>query len=81
MVKGMTMTDNNNQSVRDRAYYLWEVSGRPEGEHLSHWQQALEELGLVTNAEQIEWTSDPEELDTEAAGAPSIPQTNSDRII
>ena len=34
----MTTTD---EQIRAAAYLLWEKAGRPEGEHLQHWQQAL----------------------------------------
>ena len=39
-------------AVRTRAYRIWETRGRPDGEHESHWQQALAELGLVGPIEQ-----------------------------
>jgi hypothetical protein len=29
------------QAVRERAYFLWEREGCPEGRALDHWHQAL----------------------------------------
>ena len=46
------MDDNHDDAARNRAYEIWEENGRPEGEHESHWYQALKELGLVNPAEQ-----------------------------
>jgi Protein of unknown function (DUF2934) len=37
---------DQQQAVRERAYFLWEREGCPEGRALDHWHQALtEELG------------------------------------
>lgn len=41
------MADQDQEAIRLRAYQIWESKGRPEGEHESHWEQALKELGLV----------------------------------
>ena len=30
--------------IARRAYELWEAEGRPEGQHLRHWQSAEEEF-------------------------------------
>jgi hypothetical protein len=26
--------------IRERAYFIWEQEGRPEGRHLEHWRRA-----------------------------------------
>ena len=44
------MNQNREEEVRSRAYTLWEQSGKPHGEHESHWRQALMELGLIPPA-------------------------------
>jgi Protein of unknown function (DUF2934) len=31
------------ESVRARAYALWEEEGRPDGKHLEHWRRAASE--------------------------------------
>jgi hypothetical protein len=31
------------QQVRERAYFLWEEDGRPEGRSEEHWQAALDQ--------------------------------------
>jgi len=41
------MTENETEAARARAYEIWEREGRPDGQHESHWRQALAELGLV----------------------------------
>lgn len=33
----------NEQKVRDRAYFLWEREGRPEGRAHDHWTRAVME--------------------------------------
>jgi hypothetical protein len=47
---GMSVTRENEQKIRDRAYTLWEKEGRPEGRHSDHWHQATRELGEVDHA-------------------------------
>jgi hypothetical protein len=32
------------QTVRERAYAIWEAEGRPEGRDAEHWQMALAEF-------------------------------------
>ncbi|MBB3441842.1 DUF2934 domain-containing protein [Rhizobium sp. BK379] len=66
------MTDRNEDSVRERAYAIWEEEGRPDGQDLRHWSDAEAELhGEATRANkqarrQIE--------ETEAAtGATDVP--------
>ena len=44
------MTIDNEGKVRERAYYIWEREGRPQGRELQHWQAALRELTLETNS-------------------------------
>ena len=34
---------DNEQTVRDRAYYIWEREGRPEGRAHDHWHRAIRE--------------------------------------
>ena len=34
---------NNEQSIRDRAYFIWEREGRPEGRAHDHWYRAARE--------------------------------------
>lgn len=35
---------HNDHGVRERAYALWELEGRPQGRDLEHWAQAQREL-------------------------------------
>jgi hypothetical protein len=44
--------DDTEDAVRLRAYQIWERDGRPDGEYESHWQKALEELGIIGPSEQ-----------------------------
>jgi hypothetical protein len=46
------MADQHDEATRLRAYQIWESNGRPEGEHESHWHQALKELGLIEPYDQ-----------------------------
>ena len=41
----MPETDHSNeQTVRDRAYFIWEHEGRPEGRAYDHWYRAIREV-------------------------------------
>ena len=44
------MTIDNEGKVRERAYYIWEREGRPQGRELQHWQTALRELSSEANS-------------------------------
>jgi hypothetical protein len=44
------MTITNEAQIRERAYYIWEREGRPQGRELQHWQAALRELTLEGNS-------------------------------
>lgn len=35
----------HEQRVRERAYQIWEETGRPEGKSVEHWLQAEGEIG------------------------------------
>ena len=43
----MTITE---AAVRERAYYIWEREGCPQGRELQHWQAAVRELSLEANS-------------------------------
>ncbi len=34
---------NNEQAVREKAYFIWEREGRPEGRAHDHWYRAIRE--------------------------------------
>jgi hypothetical protein len=38
----MTMVDEG--IIRQRAHAIWEAQGKPDGQHLEHWEQARREL-------------------------------------
>jgi Protein of unknown function (DUF2934) len=44
------MTSHTEAAVRERAYYIWEREGRPQGRELQHWQAAVRELSLEANS-------------------------------
>lgn len=35
---------DDEETIRERAYAIWEQSGRPEGRSLAHWSQAQAEI-------------------------------------
>ena len=37
----------NEDAIRQRAYYLWEADGRPDGKHDQYWAQAHHEATLA----------------------------------
>lgn len=48
------MEGNRDELVRQRAYEIWEIEGRPDGGHERHWQQAeaeIEAMGAGTAAQ------------------------------
>jgi DUF2934 family protein len=46
---------NNEEAIRERAYFIWESEGRPEGRAQDHWQSAtLESLSHERDDEFME---------------------------
>jgi hypothetical protein len=40
---------NEEQAIRERAYFIWEREGRPEGRAQDHWNHATIEIAGETN--------------------------------
>jgi hypothetical protein len=38
------MTEDRQERIRRRAYFIWQREGRPEGADLRHWVQATAEI-------------------------------------
>ncbi|MBB5985038.1 DUF2934 domain-containing protein [Sphingobium lignivorans] len=38
------MSEDRDQTIKDRAYAIWEAEGRPEGRSQDHWLRAEQEL-------------------------------------
>ncbi len=55
--------DDKESAIRQKAYELWEKSGRPHGRHEEHWHQAAAEVGKTAPKPSVPVT----------ASAPGIP--------
>ena len=40
----MTPGQDKETIIRERAYYIWETSGRPDGQAELHWFKAVDEI-------------------------------------
>ena len=49
---------DDDQAIRERAYFLWKNAGRPEGRALDHWQRAAAEERLVDEEKVLAGRSD-----------------------
>ena len=58
------MSDENEDTVRERAFAIWEAQGHPEGLADTHWAQAQAELAGTAEFEDL-----PSPLATGAAAA------------
>ncbi|ASY65550.1 Cell division protein FtsW (plasmid) [Sinorhizobium sojae CCBAU 05684] len=38
------MENHEEELIKRRAYAIWEQEGRPDGQHLRHWEQAFREM-------------------------------------
>jgi len=47
----LEMTPEREARIRERAYYLWEEDGRPEGRDAEFWERARELIGMEENAD------------------------------
>ncbi len=51
----MSPTDKDwEAAVRERAYFIWEASGRPEGRAIDHWTRAAVERRGRAHADDAE---------------------------
>jgi hypothetical protein len=58
------MEDDREQTIRQRAYTIWEEEGRPQGEDMRHWLRAWQELSASDSA-----ANDASALNSPDAGA------------
>jgi len=49
---------DEERAIRERAYFLWEEEGRPEGRALEHWQQASDEIQFVDEEKVLDGRTD-----------------------
>jgi hypothetical protein len=42
--------EQKEQTIRERAYAIWEEEGRPDGKHLEHWRRAEDEVNSAGEA-------------------------------
>ena len=53
------MSDTNEeQAIRERAYFLWEDEGRPEGRAQDHWRRASDKGPFVDEEKVLEGRTD-----------------------
>ena len=52
------METDEERAIRERAYFIWESEGRPEGRAVDHWQQAYEEMPFVDEEKVLDSRSD-----------------------
>ena len=43
------MPQDDDETLRRRAYEIWEREGRPEGRHAEHWAKARDEMSGTAN--------------------------------
>ena len=59
----MAETDHNDeQTLRDRAYYIWVREGRPVGRAHDHWVRAIGEASRPTPGPDDDPTPDEERI-------------------
>ena len=51
---------NNEAAIRERAYFIWESEGRPEGRAQDHWQSAT--LEWLSHERDDEFMEDEEKV-------------------
>ncbi len=64
MVEGEALSEphgDDQQAVRELAYFLWEREGRPDGRDAAYWERANE-----LRSEHHQTPDDPFEMDAEA---------------
>jgi hypothetical protein len=61
----MTMTDDRQERIRNRAHQIWQEEGQPAGQHERHWHQAVADV----DQEEAAGTSAAKKPAKKAAGA------------
>ena len=46
----LAIDPDREQRVRERAYHLWEVEGKPHGRDVEYWERARELIGMEESA-------------------------------
>src|ERR1700710_834902 len=46
----LAVDPDREQKVRERAYHLWEVDGKPHGRDVEYWERARELVGMEESA-------------------------------
>ncbi|NRP21886.1 hypothetical protein LPJGGPFB_05145 [Ensifer adhaerens] len=56
---------DRDEMIRRRAYALWEIAGRPDGQEKEHWEQAVREMapGEAGDADGLDTSSDQTQFD------------------
>ena len=49
---------NDGHAIRERAYFLWEEEGRPEGRALDHWRRASDTMPFVDEEKVLDGRTD-----------------------
>lgn len=71
----------SQEAIARRAYELWELAGRPEGQHLEHWLQAEGELRAASVEQRPASTATvPSVARRRAGGARMSPHRNSEAL-
>jgi hypothetical protein len=52
------METDEDQVIRERAYFIWESEGRPSGRAIDHWQRASAEMPFVDEEKVLDSRSD-----------------------
>jgi hypothetical protein len=52
----------NEQTVRDRAYFIWEREGRPHGRAYDHWTRAIKETARTVQRREADPLPDEEKI-------------------
>ncbi|HUN40007.1 MAG TPA: DUF2934 domain-containing protein [Acetobacteraceae bacterium] len=58
----MAANRQDEQWLRDRAYYIWEREGRPHGRALNHWLQAIRDTTRSRQTSDHDATPDEERI-------------------
>jgi len=53
---------NEDQTIRERAYFIWEREGRPVGCAADHWQRAINEGSTAQRGRDDDLVQDEEKI-------------------
>jgi hypothetical protein len=69
--------DEKHDRIRVRAFEIWQRAGQPEGSHMKHWHQAMQEIE-AEDARDVNAGQVPNDAQDVSGAAPALARHSKD---